>query len=188
MEGARAEEVTRPYVVSILVENRPGVLARVASLFSARNYNIEALTAAHSKDPGSSMITCTTWGDAQTMERIVKQLRNLVEVKRVKHAPLDASQSKVREMLLVKLHVEGHKQREAVERARKLGARVLRRNSSCLILEATGSGKRLQGLIAALEEFKVEQIARSGPVILPMGLKPRRRGPPLSQAKEGQVK
>jgi len=168
----------RPYVVSITVENRPGVLARVASLFSARNYNIEALTAAHSKEPGTSMITCTTWGDAQTMERIVKQLRNLVEVKRVAHAPLDVHNPQVREMILVKLDVEGQKQREAVERAKKFGARILRRGPRVLLIEATGSGQRLEELIAALGDFRVEHMARSGPVILSMNSRPKRRGPP----------
>ena len=168
----------RPYVVSITVENRPGVLARVASLFSARNYNIEALTAAHSKEPGTSMITCTTWGDAQTMERIVKQLRNLVEVKRVAHAPLDVHNPQVREMILVKLDVEGQKQWEAVERAKKFGARILRRGPRGLLIEATGSGQRLEELIAALGDFRVEHMARSGPVILSMNSRPKRRGPP----------
>jgi|GEM_PF-1659746 acetolactate synthase-1/3 small subunit len=168
----------RPYVVSITVENRPGVLARVASLFSARNYNIEALTAAHSKEPGTSMITCTTWGDARTMERIVKQLRNLVEVKRVVHAPLDVHNPRVREMILVKLDVEGQRQREALERAKKFGARILRRAPRGLLIEATGSGERLEELLAALGDFRVEHIARSGPVILSMDSRPRRRGPP----------
>jgi acetolactate synthase regulatory subunit len=96
-------EKPRPHLVSILVENRPGVLARVAALFSARGYNIEGLTAAHAEGSERSRITCITMGDSQTMERIVKQLRNLVDVIGVSHGPLESSRILGREMLLVRL-------------------------------------------------------------------------------------
>ncbi len=184
MEEEKERGSQRPYVVSITVENRPGVLARVASLFSARNHNIEALTAAHSKEPGTSTITCTIWGDPQTMERIVKQLRNLVEVKKVVHAPLDVHNPGVREMILVKLDVEGQRQKEALERARNLGARILRRGPRGLIIEATGSGERLEELIVALGDFRVQEIARTGPVIVSMDSRPKRRGPPGLRKRE----
>jgi len=159
-------EKPRPHLVSILVENRPGVLARVAALFSARGYNIEGLTAAHAEGPERSRITCITRGDSQTMERIVKQLRNLVDVIGVSHGPLESSRILGREMLLVRLPAQGQ-MRELLEVARKFEARVISRSPGRILLEATGPGPRLACFLKALEPYGVEEVARSGPVVMP---------------------
>jgi len=158
-------EKPRPHLVSILVENRPGVLARVAALFSARGYNIEGLTAAHAEGSERSRITCITTGDSQTMERIVKQLRNLVDVIGVSHGPLESSRILGREMLLVRLAAQGQ-MRELLEVARKFEARVISRSPGRILLEATGPGPRLASFLKALEPYGVEEVARSGPVVL----------------------
>lgn len=158
-------EEPRPHLVSILVQNRPGVLARVASLFSARGYNIEGLTAAHAETPEKSRITCVTWGDSQTMERIVKQLRNLVEVIGVSHGALEGSRLLGREMLLVRLAPKGQV-REVLETARKFEARVVSKSPGRILLEATGPGPRLASFLEAMEPYGVEEVARSGPVVM----------------------
>lgn len=158
-------EEPRPHLVSILVHNRPGVLARVAALFSARGYNIEGLTAAHAETPEKSRITCVTWGDSQTMERIVKQLRNLVEVIGVSHGPLEGSKLLGREMLLVRLAPKG-RMRQVLEAARKFEARVVSRSHGRILLEATGSGPKLASFLKTLELYGVEEVARSGPVVM----------------------
>lgn len=167
--SVRTPEEPRPHLVSILVENRPGVLARVAALFSARGYNIEGLTAAHAETPEKSRITCLTWGDSQTMERIVKQLRNLVEVIRVSHGPLDGPRLTGREMLLVMVRTKGLSKdsQEVLNVARKFQARTISKGPEGMLLEATGPSLKLASFLRALEPYGVEEVARSGPVVLP---------------------
>lgn len=155
----------RPYIVSILVENRPGVLARVASLFSARGYNIEGLTAAHTKGPEMSRITCVTWGNPHTMELIIKQLRNLIEVVGVRHAPIGKGRLLAREMILLKIKASGQDRKKAVALARDLGARVISREKHALTLEATGDSPSVGRVLDAFREFQIIDIARSGPVV-----------------------
>lgn len=165
-KAVQSPEEPRPHLVSIVVENRPGVLARVAALFSARGYNIEGLSAAHAETPEKSRITCVTWGDSQTMERIVKQLRNLVEVIRVLHGPLDGPRVTEREMLLVRLGAQGSS-KEVLDVARKFDARVISKGSDRMLLEATGTSSKMASFLQALEPYGVEEIARSGPVVIP---------------------
>lgn len=171
----------RPQLVSILVENRPGVLARVAALFSARGYNIEGLTAAHAETPEKSRITCITWGDSQTMERIVKQLRNLVEVIKVSHGPLEGRGLMGREMVLVRVGARGLSG-EVLNVARRYQARVISKGPDRMLLEATGPSTKLASFLEALEPYNVEEVARSGPVVMPGGLK----RPANSSTKERQ--
>ncbi len=158
-------ETPRPYLVSILVENRPGVLARVAALFSARGYNIEGLTAAHAEAPEKSRITCLTWGDSQTIERIAKQLRNLVEVVGVSHGPLEDRRLLGREMVLVRVGSQG-RWREVLEVARRFKARLISKGPDRLLLEATGPSTKLASFLQALEPYGLEEVARSGPVVM----------------------
>lgn len=156
----------RPHLLSILVENRPGVLARVAALFSARGYNIEELTAAHAHGPERSRITCITWGDDQTIERIVKQLRNLVDVIAVSHGLMGSTRLMEREMLLVRLHARSKEQKAALDVARQFRARIVARGAKHLVLEATGEPGTLARLLEALEPYGIQEAARSGPVVL----------------------
>ncbi|MEJ5377691.1 MAG: acetolactate synthase small subunit [bacterium] len=163
--GGQNRELPRPYLVSILVNNRPGVLARVAALFSARGYNIEGLTAAHAEGPDRSRIACVTMGDVHTMERIVKQLRNLVEVIGVSHGPLEGSKLLGREMILVRVGARSLS-REILKVVRKFNARVLAKDPGRIILEATGDSSRLECFLQELEPYKVQEVARSGPVVM----------------------
>lgn len=165
----------RSHLVSILVENRPGVLARVAALFSARGYNIEGLTAAHAQGPQRSRITCITWGDDQTIERIVKQLRNLVDVIGVSHGSMGSTRLMEREMLLVRLHARGKGQKAALNVARQFKARTVARGPKQLVLEATGEPGELARLLEALEPYGIQEVARSGPVVLVGSSKARGR-------------
>jgi acetolactate synthase-1/3 small subunit len=166
---------TAPYVVSILVENRPGVLARVASLFSARGYNIEGLSAAPTRGSDISRITCITWGNPHTMELIVKQLRNLVEVVGVRHAPMKEGAILAREMVIVRLKASGPEAQRALGVAKQAGARIVGRDGSSITVEITGDSHSAESALQALRVFEIVDMARSGPVALVPSRRERRK-------------
>lgn len=113
------------YFILILVENRPGVLARVSDLFCARGFNIDTLSVAETLDPRFSRVTCTTSGEERTVEQIIKHLRRLIEVRRVLHVPLDDPDHVSRELLLVKLRSPRKARGEVLRLAGIFRARVV---------------------------------------------------------------
>ena len=146
-------------VLSVLVENEPGVLSRVAGLFSGRGFNIESLNVAPTLEDGVSLMTITTSGDEQIIEQIVKQLRKLVTV--VKVVDFYGMAYVEREMMVIKVHAEESK-REVLRIADIFRCKVVDVSLTDLTLEATGDHSKLQAIIQLLQKFGIKELARTG--------------------------
>ena len=147
-------------VLSVLVENEPGVLSRVAGLFSGRGFNIESLNVAPTLEEGMSLMTITTSGDEQIIEQIVKQLRKLVTVLKV--VDFYGMSSVEREMMVIKVHAEDSKRGEVLRIADIFRCKVVDVSPMDLTLEATGDHSKLQAIIQLLQRFGIKELARTG--------------------------
>ena len=148
------------HIISILLENEPGALSRVAGLFSARGYNIESLTVAPTEDATVSRMTITTSGSDEIIEQITKQLNKLVDVIRL----LDLTEGRhvEREIMLVKVRASGAWRDEATRLCEIFRGRILDVTSTTYIVELTGTGEKLEAFIAALDPKCIIEVVRSG--------------------------
>ena len=147
-------------VLSVLVENEPGVLSRVAGLFSGRGFNIESLNVAPTLEDGVSLMTITTSGDEQIIEQIVKQLRKLVTV--VKVVDFYGMAYVEREMMVIKVHAEESKRGEVLRIADIFRCKVVDVSLTDVTLESTGDHSKLQAIIQLLQKFGIKELARTG--------------------------
>ncbi|QLA16430.1 acetolactate synthase small subunit [Desulfolutivibrio sulfoxidireducens] len=156
------------HIISILVENEPGVLSRVAGLFSGRGFNIETLNVAPTLTPGLSIMTITTHGDEQIIEQIIKQLRKLVTTLKV--VDLTDSSSVEREMMLLRVDAEGTKRAEILRIVDIFRCKVVDVSPDELIIEVTGEQGKLTALINLLQRYGIKEVARTGAVALRRGM------------------
>ncbi len=156
--------MTMRRVISVLVENEPGVLSRIAGLFSGRGFNIESLNVAPAQEEGLSHMTITTEGDAQIVEQIVKQLRKLVTV--VKVVDFDDIATVEREMMLIKVQADDTWRAEILRLADIFRCKVVDVSLSELTLEVTGNHEKLQAVAELLTKFGIKEMARSGTVAM----------------------
>ena len=147
-------------VLSVLVENEPGVLSRVAGLFSGGGFKIESLNVGPTLEDGGSLMTITTSGDEQIIEQIVKQLRKLVTV--VKVVDFYGMAYVEREMMVIKVHAEESKRGEVLRIADIFRCKVVDVSLTDLTLEATGDHSKLQAIIQLLQKFGIKELARTG--------------------------
>lgn len=162
-------DTIRRHTISILVDNEPGVLARVIGLFSGRGYNIESLTVAEVNEAETlSRITIVTSGTPMIVEQIKAQLDRLVPVHRVKDLTLDGPFIE-REMALVKVAGTGEKRVEALRIADIFKARVLDATISSFVFEITGSGEELNRFIDLMRQLGLVDISRTGAVAMSRG-------------------
>jgi acetolactate synthase-1/3 small subunit len=152
----------------LLVEDEPGVLSRVAGLFSGRGYNIETLNVAPTLTDGLSMMTITTEGDEAIIEQIVKQLRKLVTTLKV--VDLTDVKSVEREMMLLRVDAEGPNRAEVLRIVDIFRCKVVDVSPSELILEVTGTQDKLAALISLLQRFGIKEVARTGAVAMRRGM------------------
>ncbi len=148
------------YVLSVLVENEPGVLSRVAGLFSGRGFNIESLNVAPTLEPGVSHMTISTSGDEQIIEQIIKQLRKLVTV--IKVVDFQDLAAIEREMMLIKVQADDSRRAEVLRIADIFRCKVVDVSLVDLTLEATGNHEKLGAIISLLNRFGIKEIARTG--------------------------
>ncbi|MBW2122042.1 MAG: acetolactate synthase small subunit [Deltaproteobacteria bacterium] len=161
----------RKNTISILVENKPGVLARIAAMFSARNYNIESLAVAETIDPSVSRITCTALGDEAEIEQIMKQLRKLIDVIRVVNFTTANGEFITREMALIKVSAKERDRAEIMRTSDIFRAKIVDVNRKSLALEVTGDENKINAILALLEPFGILEIARTGQVAISRGPK-----------------
>lgn len=147
-------------VLSVLVENEPGVLSRVAGLFSGRGFNIESLNVAPTLEEGVSHMTITTRGDEQIIEQIVKQLRKLVTV--IKVVDFEGMSAVEREMMMIKVHAEESKRGEVLRIADIFRCKVVDVSLVDLTLEATGDHEKLRAITQLLQKFGIKEMVRTG--------------------------
>ena len=152
------------HVISILVENEPGVLSRVSALFSGRGFNIESLNVAESLDPTISRMTLITSGNEQIIEQIIKQLNKLVNV--VKVMDLTGSDFVDREMILVRVRAEATSRAEVLRILEIFRGRVVDVSPKSYTLEITGDEKKIQAMVELLTPFGILEIVRTGKVAI----------------------
>lgn len=163
-------EVPMKHTISVLVENRPGVLARTAALFSRRGYNIESLAVSTTEDPDTSRMTIVVDGPACVLEQISKQLYKLVDVIKV----MDHTDDQVvaRELALIKVHaVEPARRAELMQIVDIFRAKIVDIAEKTLIIEATGNGDKIDALEKLLNGYGIKEMVRSGRVVLVRGSK-----------------
>ncbi len=148
------------HIISILLENEPGALSRVAGLFSARGYNIESLTVATTEDPTVSRMTLTTRGSDEIIEQITKQLNKLIDVVRL----LDLTEGPHvgREIMLVKVRATGDWRDDATRLSEIFRGRILDVSSTTYIIELTGTSEKLDAFLGALDSKSIIEVVRSG--------------------------
>ncbi|PKM84358.1 MAG: acetolactate synthase small subunit [Firmicutes bacterium HGW-Firmicutes-11] len=150
----------KKYTLSIVVENNPGVLARVASLFGRRGYNIDSLTVSETNDPGTSHITLTVTGDEQILEQIIKQVYKLEEVIKVVH--LSDSNTLSRELLLIKMDNGAGARTQLREIVDIYEAKIVDLAPGSMIIELTGAPQKIDAFLGMMKEFRIIEMCRTG--------------------------
>jgi acetolactate synthase I/III small subunit len=149
------------HIISILMENESGALARVANLFTARGYNIESLTVAPTEDVSLSRMTLVTSGSDEIVEQITKQLNKLIDV--VKLVDLTEGTHLEREMMLIKLRAE-RTQREEIKRLVDIfRGKIIDVTDTSYTVELTGAASKLNAFIEAVSEELIIEVVRTGP-------------------------
>ncbi|HYC01735.1 MAG TPA: acetolactate synthase small subunit [Azospirillaceae bacterium] len=163
------QQPTERHTIALLVDNEPGVLARVIGLFSGRGYNIESLTVAEVNPRDNlSRITIVTVGTPMIIEQIKAQLDRLVPVHRVRDLTLDGPYVE-REMALVKVQGTGEKRVEALRIAEIFGARVVDATITSFVFEITGTAEELGRFVELMEQLGLVDISRTGAVAMSRG-------------------
>ena len=155
------------HTLSVLVENKSGVLARVAALFSRRGFNIDSLAVGPTEHPEISRMTIVVDAENMPLEQITKQLNKLVEV--IKIVELESEVAIQRELLLVKVRAPLADRTQVLQTAELFRARVVDVNTDTVTLEATGTPDKLQALLAVLAPLGIKEMAQSGTVALGRG-------------------
>ncbi len=153
----------KQHTISVLMENKFGVLARVAGLFCGRGYNIDALTVNKTYDPEVSKMTIVTHGDDAIIEQIDKQLNKLIDV--IKVTDLSGSDFVERELALIKVTGTTQKERvEIIKLAESYAGRIVNVQDDELCLEVSGESNRIEDFIKLVESYGIIEIARTGRV------------------------
>jgi acetolactate synthase-1/3 small subunit len=154
----------RKHTISVMLENKPGALARIAGLFSGRAYNIESLTVGPTQDPGFSKMTIVTVGDDDVLEQIDKQLKKLINVVQV--TDLTQQGFVARELMIIKVKAEGSNRHEIFEITNVFKANVIHIDHEVLVIEVTGRSEKLDAFIELMKRFGIVELARTGKVAL----------------------
>jgi len=148
------------HTISLLVDNQPGVLSRIAGMFSGRGFNIESLCVAETVDPLVSRITLVTSGDELIVEQINKQLNKLVNV--IKVQDLTGTNFVERETALIKVKAKPAQKAEILRLVDIFKCKVVDVNTTSYIIEVTGTGEKLEALLKLLKPMGIKEIARTG--------------------------
>jgi acetolactate synthase-1/3 small subunit len=153
------------HTISVLVENKFGVLTRVTGLFSGRGYNIDTLNVAPTQDPNTSRMTIVTRGDDATLEQIVKQLNKLVDVLKVRD--FREGEYVDRELVLVKVAVDSKTRSEVMQITDIFRAKIVDVQPQSLSIEVTGTEDKVEKFIDLMKSFGILDLTRTGKVALP---------------------
>ena len=168
------------HTLSVLVENKPGVLARVAQLFSRRGFNIDSLAVGETEHLEISRITIVVNADESPLEQVTKQLNKLVNVLKIVELEPDASVQ--RELLLVKVRADRSQRTQVLETVQMFRARVVDVAPDTLTIEATGTAAKLDALLRDLEPYGIKEMVQSGMVAIGRGSRSITTGPSLRAA------
>jgi acetolactate synthase-1/3 small subunit len=152
------------HVMTMLVDNQPGVLSRVVSLFSGKGFNIESLVTAPTMDPQVSRITITTKANSPVIEQIEKQLRKLINI--IKLRDMTGPKAVKREMALICVHAKPEHRAEILRIVDIFRCKVVDIGLEHFIIEVTGDEAKLEALLNLLKPMGIQKLARSGPLAL----------------------
>lgn len=157
------------HTVVAIVEDKPGVLMRVASLFRRRGFNIESLTVGHSEEKGLSRMTIVVDGEGAPVEQVEKQLYKLIDV--VKVSDLSQEEMIARELALIKVRANNVNRHELLDIANVFRADVVDMATNSLILQVAGDETKIDGLIKMLEPYGIRELSRTGRIAMVRGAK-----------------
>lgn len=152
------------HTISVLVENKFGVLTRVTGMFGGRGFNIETLNVGPTHDPKFSRITVTVMGNSQQLDQCIKQLNKLVEVIEVRDLANETFVA--RELLVCKVNCEGAQRTEILQICEIFRAKIVDVSLASVIIEMTGNLNKIEAFLAMIEPFGIKALARSGAVAL----------------------
>jgi acetolactate synthase I/III small subunit len=155
------------HTLSVLVENKPGVLARIAALFSRRGFNIDSLAVGPTEHPEISRMTIVVGVEDRPLEQVTKQLNKLVNVMKI--VELGPESSVQRELLLVKVRADLDTRSHVLETVQLFRAKVVDVAPDAVTVEATGSADKLEALLRVLEPFGIKELVQSGMVAINRG-------------------
>lgn len=155
------------HTLSVLVEDTPGVLARVASLFSRRGYNIQSLAVGATEQKGMSRMTIVVSVEESPLEQITKQLNKLINV--IKIVEQEDDNSVERELALIKVRADASTRSQVIEAVNLFRAKVVDVSTESLTVEATGTPEKLEALLRVLEPYGIRELAQSGVVSVSRG-------------------
>lgn len=157
------------HILSVLVENHPGVLSRVAGLFSRRGFNIDSLAVGVTENPEVSRITIVVNGDEYTVEQVSKQLNKLIDVIKIKQ--LDKAESVSRELALIKVSASAATRAEIIQIVGIFRANIVDVSKNTLTIEISGNSSKVAALEDMLRQFGIKEIVRTGTIAIERGNK-----------------
>lgn len=155
------------HIISVLVENRFGVLARIAGLFSSRGFNIDSLAVSETQDPTMSRINLTVSGDDHIIEQVNKQLNKLIDV--IKVQDLTREPHIERELVLVKINCQPKNRSEIIQIVNIFNAKVVDFSKKSITVEITGTQEKLDSFFDLIKVFGIREVSRTGRIALPRG-------------------
>ncbi len=155
------------HTLAVLVENNPGVLARVAGLFSRRGYNIDSLAVGRTDNPAISRMTIVVEGDDRVLEQVTKQLHKLIDV--IKISDITADEYVDRELVLIKVSAEPEKRGEIMQIADVFRARIVDLGRRTMILECTGNEGKVKAFEESLRPYGIKELVRTGKIAMLRG-------------------
>jgi acetolactate synthase-1/3 small subunit len=167
LEGGDKLTPAQKHILVLLVEDKPGVLNRVASLLRRRNFNIDSIAVGHSHQPNISRMTIVVQGDTASVEQVRKQLDKLVEV--VKIVDITEDDPVSRELALVKVKATPSTRNEIIQIVDIFRANIVDVSMDSLMVEVTGDGEKVSSLLALLKGFGLREVARTGLIAIPRG-------------------
>jgi len=158
------------HLFSCIVQNKPGVLARVAGLFAGRGFNIDSLTVGTTDDPNTSRMTIATQGDDAILEQIRKQLSKLIDVVRV--YDLGDVDCVERDLVLIKVNAQPSRREEILKNVELFRGRAVDVGPRELVLELSGAEDKIEAFIELMRPFGIKEVARTGRIAMARGPKP----------------
>ncbi len=155
------------HIISVLVQNEPGVLAHISTLFAGRGFNIDSLAVGETEDPAVSRMTVVVEGDEQVLEQVVKQLRKLITVLKVQD--FSGRDYVERDLMLIKVNAPSGRRGEIIELVTLFRGRVVDVGATELMVELSGPEKKLEAFIALVRPFGIKELCRTGRVALARG-------------------
>jgi acetolactate synthase-1/3 small subunit len=158
------------HIINVLVENKPGVLARISGLFSARGFNINSLAVGETESPDTSRMTLVVEGDDRVLEQVAKQLHKLIDV--IKITDFVGEKPIARELLLVKVSLTGGTKPQILQIVNNFPeARIADVGEKTITIEIVGEEDRIQTILDLLRPFGIKTLSRTGKIALPRGSK-----------------